>query len=187
MIAIQRDFVQLFFDKYLRGMDEGFPESAYARHPDWVARDDVSGLREWWLGQHPEDRTVEALLETAQGNVELSLYPDHAPQSVSAFHDDMKQNRFEGAPLRHTGHGGENDAVAAMASGEADGGEPSGFRIDMVSGRVFYAGGDAQYAPVGRVLRGMRFLQHSFVDVSGEAPSIFVQRLYEVNIAESAE
>ncbi|MEM8767519.1 MAG: hypothetical protein AAGE43_08760, partial [Pseudomonadota bacterium] len=62
MIAIQNDFVLAFFDRYLRGRDSGFPETQFAQYEGWVEPDSASGVRDWWLAEHPRERTVQVLL-----------------------------------------------------------------------------------------------------------------------------
>lgn len=48
--AIMNDFATGFFDRYLKAENNGFPESAYARHPEVVPHA-ADSLREWKLSQ----------------------------------------------------------------------------------------------------------------------------------------
>ncbi|MEZ5929880.1 MAG: peptidylprolyl isomerase [Parvularculaceae bacterium] len=97
MIAIQRDFVREFFDKHLRGLSNDFPQDAYTAHAGWVSRDDVSDVREGWVSAHPEDRTVQVMLETEIGEIELALYPERAPISTANFLAYVDKGLFDGA------------------------------------------------------------------------------------------
>lgn len=54
MLGAQNDFVRGFFDRHLRGLDNGFPQAEYASYDGHVLRYDNSALRAWWQAQ-PED------------------------------------------------------------------------------------------------------------------------------------
>ena len=53
IIGIQNDFVRGFFDRHLRGLENGFPEAEYARYSEDVRPYRNDGLREWWLAANP--------------------------------------------------------------------------------------------------------------------------------------
>ena len=66
MIGILNDFVSGFFDKYLRGITNDFPQEQFTEYADDVVPHDVSGVREWWLSKSAEERAVlEQKLEEA--------------------------------------------------------------------------------------------------------------------------
>ncbi|MDP6973479.1 MAG: peptidylprolyl isomerase, partial [Pseudomonadales bacterium] len=104
IIQIQNDFVLGFFDTYLRGVDVGFPDAQYARHADWVAADDVSELRNWWVEQHPEDRTMQVVMETPIGEIEIALYPERAPISANNFLEYVRGEHYDGASFYRVVH-----------------------------------------------------------------------------------
>ena len=71
MVGILNDFVSGFFDKYLRGITNDFPQAQFTEYADDVVPHDVSGVREWWLSKSAEERAVleqklkEALMAAA--------------------------------------------------------------------------------------------------------------------------
>lgn len=66
MIGILNDFVSGFFDKYLRGITNDFPQEQFTAYADAVVPHDVSGVREWWLSKSAEEQAVlEQKLEEA--------------------------------------------------------------------------------------------------------------------------
>jgi len=67
MIGILNDFVSGFFDKYLRGSSNDFPQEQFTEYADDVVPHDVSGVREWWLSKSAEEQAIlEQKLEEAQ-------------------------------------------------------------------------------------------------------------------------
>ncbi|MBO3275155.1 alpha/beta hydrolase family protein [Pseudomonas schmalbachii] len=56
LIGAPNAFVVGFFDRYLRGLDSGFPQSQYARYPGWVTRRDNHAVRDWWLAKPAAER-----------------------------------------------------------------------------------------------------------------------------------
>jgi predicted dienelactone hydrolase len=66
MIGILNDFVSGFFDKYLRGITNDFPQEQFTEYANDVVPHDVSGVREWWLSKSAEEQAVlEQKLEEA--------------------------------------------------------------------------------------------------------------------------
>ena len=124
---IHNDVVRSFLDKYLRGADVDYPAALARQYAPWVAPQDLTELREWWLKEHPEDATVQVVLQTAQGDIGLALYPERAPRAVARFLQLVDGRRLDGvsfrpaAPGSHTGH--EVLTVAALPS--ADGEPPA--------------------------------------------------------------
>lgn len=58
MIGAQNDLVREFFDKFLRGKKNEFPEAQFKKYPDWVVPYKNTGLSEWWLAK-PEGERAE--------------------------------------------------------------------------------------------------------------------------------
>ena len=72
MLGAQNDFVRAFFDKYLRGFDNGFPAQQYERYQSWAEPYDNGALRVWWRSLPEPQRTayegrIEALKQRAAG------------------------------------------------------------------------------------------------------------------------
>ena len=99
IIGAQNDFVRSFFDRHLRGLDNGFPEHEYVRYASQVRPDRVDDLREWWLAANPMDRTVQVVLETSMGEIEIALYPERAPLSAAQFLVHVDGGHYDGASL----------------------------------------------------------------------------------------
>ncbi len=97
MLSIQNDFVLGFFDKHLKHIKSDFPDAQFAKHKKWVVRDGLSDLRKWWLELHPEDETVQVVLETSLGDIEIALYPKRAPAAVGNFLTHVEAKYFDGA------------------------------------------------------------------------------------------
>ncbi len=97
MIQIQNDFVRGFFDTHIRGMDVNFPDAQFTRHQAWVERDNLAEMRLWWLSENPRDKTVQVVLETSMGDIELALYPQRAPISVANFLAHIDGGHFDNA------------------------------------------------------------------------------------------
>jgi predicted dienelactone hydrolase len=69
MIGAQDAFVRGFFDKHLRGIDNGFPKAELAAYHDWVTPLQVHGVRQWWAAKTPEDRAaIKARIEALRKN-----------------------------------------------------------------------------------------------------------------------
>ena len=96
-LSIQNDFVRGFFDKHLKNLDSDFPTPQLAAYEGIAEFDDTSFIREWWLDAHPEDRTINVVLETSLGEVEIALYPERAPLSVANFIQYVEAGAYDGA------------------------------------------------------------------------------------------
>ena len=124
---IHNDVVRSFLDKYLRGADIDYPAALARQYDPWVAPQDLTELREWWLEEHPEDATVRVVLKTAQGDIALALYPERAPRAVARFLQLVDGRQLDGVSFQpaatgsHTGR--EVLTVAALPS--ADGETPA--------------------------------------------------------------
>lgn len=80
LVGGQIDLVRGFFDRYLRGEENGFPQAQLDRHGDWIHPVDLTSLRAWWLAKPAEERArLEARIEAVRA---LSVhYPgDAAPE-----------------------------------------------------------------------------------------------------------
>ena len=99
MIRIQNDFVRGFFDRHLRGLENGFPDPEFARYSADVRPDRVDDLREWWLAANPVDRTVQVVLETSLGDIEVALYRERAPRSSAQFLAYVDGGHYDGASI----------------------------------------------------------------------------------------
>jgi len=104
IIQIQNDFVLGFFDTHLRGKDVDFPDAQYAHHTDWVSRDDVSDLRTWWVDKHPEDNTMQVVMETPMGEIEIAVYPERAPISANNFLEYVRGEHYSEASFYRVVH-----------------------------------------------------------------------------------
>ena len=102
---IHNDVVRSFLDKYLRGTDVNYPAALARQYDPWVAPQDLTELREWWLKEHPEDATVQVVLQTAQGDIALALYPERAPRAVARFLQLVDGRRLDGVSFRPCCHG----------------------------------------------------------------------------------
>jgi len=121
MIRIQNDFVRGFFDTHLKGLDADFPEAQFARHQKWVRRDEVSGVREWWLSGHPEDQAVRVVFETSRGEVEFALYPQRAPISVANFLRYIDGGHYDGASFYRAVFKTDHDSIGVLQGGLLEG------------------------------------------------------------------
>ncbi len=97
VIGIQNDFVRGFFDKHLRGLENRFPDAEYARYAADVQLHRIDDLRQWWLAANPIDRTVQVVLETSLGDIEIALYPERAPLSAAQFLAHVDGGHYDGA------------------------------------------------------------------------------------------
>ena len=121
---IHNDVVRSFLDKYLRGTDGDYPASLVRKYEPWLARHDLTELREWWLTEHPEDTTVRVVLKTAQADIELALYPERAPRAVARFLRLVDGRRLAGVSFRPAATGANaGRAVLAVAALPGDAGE----------------------------------------------------------------
>ena len=95
---ITNDVVRGFLDQHLRRPPSGgdFPQSVLGKYPDLLARHDTAPVREWWQEEHPQDRTVQVVFETALGNWALALYPERAPAAVAGLLAAVDAGSFDG-------------------------------------------------------------------------------------------
>ena len=117
IIQAQNDFVRGFFDRHLRGLDNDFPGAEFARYADDVRPDRVDDLREWWLAANPEDRTVQVVLETTQGDIEVALYPERAPLSVAQFLAYVDGGHYDGASLYRVTRRSQGSSIEVVQGG----------------------------------------------------------------------
>jgi predicted dienelactone hydrolase len=67
MIGAQNDFVLGFFDRYLKGANNRFPERELAAYADWVKPVADSGVRAWWAAKSAAERAaIEARIARAK-------------------------------------------------------------------------------------------------------------------------
>ena len=117
MLALQNDFVRGFFDRYLRGAANDFPEGTVARYGVHVAPDAVSNMRRWWLAEHPEDRTERVVMETTEGLLELAIYPERAPVSAANFLAYVREGLYDGATLYRAARANQGSGIAVVQGG----------------------------------------------------------------------
>ena len=100
---VSNDIVRGFLDKHLRdGVDHSdgeFPEAQFTKHAAYVERHDTAHVREWWLTENPQDRTVRVVFETALGEWALALYPERAPNTVADFLSLVDAGGFDGLKI----------------------------------------------------------------------------------------
>lgn len=56
LVGVPNDVVLGFFDHYLRGRANGFPQTEYRRHGQWLAPYDNSSVRQWWQAKPAAER-----------------------------------------------------------------------------------------------------------------------------------
>lgn len=117
IVQIQNDFVRGFFDRYLRGLDNDFPETEFAMHAEHVRPDTLDDLREWWLAANPKDRTVQVVIETSAGEIEIALYPERAPLSVAQFLAYVDAGHYDGASLYRVTQHEEGGSIGIVQGG----------------------------------------------------------------------
>ena len=117
IIQIQNDFVRGFFDRHLRGLDNDFPESEFAKHAEHVQPDTLDDLREWWLEANPIDRTTRVVFETSAGEIEIALYPERAPLSVAQFLAYVDGGHYDGASLYRVTQHQEGGSIGIVQGG----------------------------------------------------------------------
>ncbi|MFC6631967.1 hypothetical protein [Microbulbifer taiwanensis] len=68
LIGSQNDFVRGFFDRHLRGLDNGFPQKQLEEYRGWVMPVDNTEVRNWWLAKPAEEReAIERRIEALKG------------------------------------------------------------------------------------------------------------------------
>ena len=102
--GINNDIVRGFLDRHQRGADKpqhgaGYPQRQLREHSPHLERHDVSPVREWWLAENPQDRTVRVVFETALGNWALALYPERAPPAAARFLATVDAGGFDGVKI----------------------------------------------------------------------------------------
>ncbi len=117
VIQIQNDFVLGFFDTYLRDLAVDFPNAQFREHADWVERDEVHDVRDWWLTSHPEDQTVRIVLETRMGDVEIALYPERAPISAANFLRYIDAGHYNGSAIYRVAKVGGSSSIGVVQGG----------------------------------------------------------------------
>ena len=117
IIQAQNDFVRGFFDRHLRGFDNDFPGAEFARYANDVRPDRVDDLREWWLLANPMDRTVQVVLETSQGDIEVALYPERAPLSAAQFLAYVDGGHYDGASLYRVTRRSQGSPIEVVQGG----------------------------------------------------------------------
>ena len=117
IIGIQNDFVRGFFDRYLRGVENGFPDAEYARYSGDVRPDRSDDLREWWLAANPVDRTVQVVLETSLGDLEIALYPERAPLSTAQFLAHVDAGHYDGASFYRATRRSRGSSIEVVQGG----------------------------------------------------------------------
>ena len=58
MIGAQNDFVLGFFDRYLRGRANGFPQAQFAAYRGWVEPVPNTAVRDWWATLTPDQQAA---------------------------------------------------------------------------------------------------------------------------------
>jgi hypothetical protein len=56
LAKILNTFVLGFLDHHVRGLDNGFPEAAFAASPGDVDRHDAGLVRDWWMSKSPDEQ-----------------------------------------------------------------------------------------------------------------------------------
>ena len=81
LIGAQNDFVLGFFDRYLRGMQNGFPKPQLAAYAGWEAPLPNAEIRTWWAAKTPaEGAAIEARIERTT----RAVGPEHLPAAQGA-------------------------------------------------------------------------------------------------------
>ena len=101
---INNEVVRGFLDRHLRDRtdrsDHGyFPEAQLAKHSAHLVRHDTAHVRDWWLAENPQDRTVRVVFETALGDWALALYPERAPRTAARFLATLDAGGFDGVKI----------------------------------------------------------------------------------------
>jgi predicted dienelactone hydrolase len=79
LIGAQNDFVLGFFDRYLRGQQNGFPKPQLAAYAGWEAPLPNAEVRAWWAKKTPAKRAaIEARVERDRAG------PEQMPAALSA-------------------------------------------------------------------------------------------------------
>lgn len=95
---ISVSLIRGFFDKHLRGLENDFPNAQMTPQAG-LHWHDQKGVRDWWIGVHPEDRVVRVTIQSTEGQVGLALYPERAPTEVAKFLGLVEQGTLDGSGL----------------------------------------------------------------------------------------
>ena len=117
VIGIQNDFVRGFFDKHLRGLENRFPDAEYATYAADVKPHRIDDLRKWWLAANPIDRTVQVVLETSLGDIEIALYPERAPLSAAQFLAHVDGGHYDGASFYRVTRRSRGSSIEVVQGG----------------------------------------------------------------------
>ncbi len=117
MLDVQNDVVRGFFDRYLRRANNGFPRAELEKHAAWVQVQDTRAVREWWLGEHPEDVTVPVRMETSLGNIDVAIYPLRAPLSAAKFLEQVDAGTYTNTSLYRVTRRSEDPRSIAVVQG----------------------------------------------------------------------
>ena len=156
LISIQNELVLGFFDKHLRDQENSFPQDVLAAHDTWLFKDDITDVREAWLAENPEDRTIQVVLETDLGDVELSFYRARAPALIDKFLSDVDQGLLDDASFYRVP--GKTAATLSIRQGPSHDAvisiHTAGSGLVLSMGAPLDTDTDMRRGPVGRVLRG---------------------------------
>lgn len=79
MIGAQNDFVRGFFDKYVRGVANDFPQAEFQKYRDWALPYDNKSVRDWWLAKSDAQRQeLQTRIDDLKGRVSFPT-PAAAP------------------------------------------------------------------------------------------------------------
>ncbi len=117
MLRIQNDLVRGFFDRYLRGRNADFPSAELAVHGDWVTAQQLVGLADWWVGEHPEDRAELVRFDTTAGAIDVAVYPERARLSVANFLRYVDEGLYDGARLYRASRHADGAAIEVVQGG----------------------------------------------------------------------
>lgn len=82
MIGAQNDFVRGFFDKYVRGVANGFPQTEFQKYRGWALPYDNAPVRDWWLSKPEAERQeLQAQIDALK---RLVSYPTPKPAPATA-------------------------------------------------------------------------------------------------------
>ena len=117
MLPLQNDFVLGFLNKYLRTQSSDFPAAQLDRYKDWVVNDPAHHIREWWLNQHPQDRSERVVMHTTLGDIEIAIYPERAPISAANFLAYVDQGHYQNATLYRAAFKDRGSSISVIQGG----------------------------------------------------------------------
>ena len=75
-----------FFDHYLRGRANDFPQAQMARFPAWLTRYDNSAVRDWWLAKPEAQRlALRQRIDEMKRRKTCLLYTSTASNATAAW------------------------------------------------------------------------------------------------------